>query len=72
MKVIVNCQVNYSFEMDVPDDAEIQDRFDYLTYADVEDPVYHKIARILTDNNIDFDGEITSIYDSNYSTLYEI
>ena len=73
MKIVVNCSVNYTFEADVPDDAGIQDGLDYRDYADIEDPVYQKIVNVLRENRIDFDGEITLIYDKDtYKTLYEI
>lgn len=73
MKIVVNCKVDYAFELDVPDDAGLQDRYDYLNYADTEDPVYQKIVNVLRENRIDFDGEITLIYEKDtYKTLFEI
>lgn len=73
MKIVVNCKVDYAFELDVPDDAGLQDEYDYFNYADTEDPVYQKIVNVLRENCIDFDGEITLIYEKDtYKTLFEI
>ena len=58
MKVSVCAQVTYIYECEIPDDTE-----DVILECDVADPVYQKLCKVLTENHLNFDGEIISVQD---------
>ena len=67
-KVSVTCQIDYIFEVDVPE----EELDDVIGYVDCEDPVYQKITRIFGEHNIDFNGKIISIMDNETEKFYYV
>ena len=60
MKVSICAQVTYVYECEIPDET---DSIDLLLECDIADPVYGKLCKLLSENHLNFDGEIISIQD---------
>ena len=58
MKISVAVAVYYNYEVEIPDNTS---REAIPLKCDIEDPVYKDIAKILTNEKLNFDAEITSI-----------
>ena len=58
MKVSVCAQITYIYECEIPDDTE-----DVILECDIGDPVYGKLCKLLSENHLNFDGEIISVQD---------
>lgn len=65
MKVSVNVQLNYYYEVDVNDTFEDND----LIYCESMDPVYRDICKILHKNHLNFSSETVSIVDEEGEVL---
>ena len=64
MKVSVCARVTYHYE------AEIPDGFDIESTADSADPVYPRFVMALTNEGLDYEGEIVSIRDADNGEEY--
>lgn len=63
-KVSVSAELHYSYEVEVPDDADI------LCYCDSADPVYSDLCKVLTKEHLNFEGNILSIVDEDTEEFY--
>lgn len=58
-KVIVSCNVEYSYAAYIPDDVDVENEGDVISAVDGQDPVYRTIQQE-TSNVV---GEITAVMD---------
>ena len=66
MKTVnVRARVTYDYQVEIPDDTHV----DLESYCDLTDPVYTKLCKLLSDNHIQWEGEILSIVDENTGEL---
>lgn len=71
MKVLVNAKVEYTYEVDVPDDFS-QVLYGFESYCDSADPVYERITKMMNYEGLDFEGTILEIIDKETGEmLYE-
>ena len=61
MKISVCCNVQYWYDVEVDSEVNVKDQDDLLDYADTNDPVYRTLCGVLTDANLDYEGNIVSI-----------
>lgn len=59
MKVSVQAQVNYSYEVEVPDDND-----DIASFCDSADPVYSRIVKAMMFEGLNYEGKLISIVDA--------
>ena len=64
MKVSVCACVTYHYEVEVPDDVDIE------SAADSGDPVYNRICKVMANEHLNFEGEIISIVDNDSDEVY--
>lgn len=64
MKVSVNCQINYLYEVELPEDISVKNEDDFFNYIDAEDPVYRQLCSILGEAHLNFEGNVISIVDN--------
>ena len=57
MRVSVCARVTYSYEVEIPDGADLE------CYADSADPVYSRFVKALENEKLNYEGEIISIVD---------
>ena len=66
MKVSVNAQINYHYEVEVPENVDLE------SYCDTADPVYFALCKIMATHGLRWDGSIVSIInDETGKILYE-
>lgn len=58
MKVSVQAQVNYSYEVEVSDDNN-----DIASFCDSADPVYPRIVKAMMFEGLNYEGKLISIVD---------
>ena len=62
MKTVnVRARVTYDYQVEIPDDTHVN----LESYCDISDPVYFAVCKIMTDKNIQWEGELISIVDDN-------
>ena len=59
MKVSVQAQVNYSYEVEVPDGND-----DIVSFCDSADPVYPRIVKAMMFEGLNYEGKLISIVDN--------
>ena len=64
MKVNVCAKVVYQYEVEIPDEGDIE------IWADTLDPVYSRISKILADAGLAYDGSFVSIVDNDTDEVY--
>ena len=71
MKVSVNCQITYNFELDVPQEIiDSPEELDLVGYCDTEDPAYSRLCDVFVKHRIiNWDGSILSIANSETGEL---
>ena len=64
MRVSVCARVTYRYEAEIPDDMDIE------STADSADPVYPRFVKALTNEGLNYEGEIVSIVDAETDEVY--
>jgi hypothetical protein len=64
MKVSVCARVTYRYEVEIPDEADIE------SFADSADPVYPRFVKALVNEGLNYEGEIVSIVDAETDEVY--
>lgn len=59
MKVSVQAQVNYSYEVELPDSYS-----DLESFCDSADPVYSRIVKAMMFEGLNYEGKLISIVDA--------
>ena len=59
MKVSVQAQVNYSYEVELPDSYS-----DLESFCDSADPVYPRIVKAMIFEGLNYEGKLISIVDN--------
>lgn len=66
MKTVnARAKVIYDYQVEIPDDEEEGAMDDIASYCDGCDPVYSNMCKLMTNNNIQWEGELVSIIDEN-------
>ena len=66
MKVSVCARVTYRYEVEIPDDIDI----DIESAADSADPVYPRFVTALINEGLNYEDEIISIVDADTDEVY--
>ena len=64
MKVKVCAKVVYQYEIEIPDERDIE------IWADTLDPVYSRIVTAMVNTGLDYEGFIESIVDADTDEVY--
>jgi hypothetical protein len=64
MKVSVCAKVVYQYQIEIPDEGDIE------IWADTLDPVYPRIVTAMIDSGLDYEGSIVSIVDNDTDEVY--
>lgn len=63
--VRVNCSVSYAYEVELPDDVDLNDDESIIIAVDGPDPVYNAISNVIRAAKLEYNGMIDSVVDNN-------
>lgn len=66
MKVNVCAKVVYQYEVEIPDEGDIE------IWADTLDPVYSRIVTAMVNTGLNYEGSIVSIVDAETDEVYYV
>lgn len=66
MKVNVCAKVVYQYEVEIPDEGDIE------IWADTLDPVYSRIVPAMVNTGLNYEGSIVSIIDAETDEVYYV